>query len=73
MNIYNLKSDLVFINQLGITINVEERLKLEIILFKLSQNNQFDQILFWGKIEGKLIKKGIKKDYYIAMGLNFKA
>jgi hypothetical protein len=39
MNIYNLKSDLVFINQLGITINVEERLKLEIILFKLSQNN----------------------------------
>lgn len=52
MNIYNIKQELVFINQLGVTINIEERLKLEIILFKLLENTSFDKLLFWGKIEG---------------------
>lgn len=33
---------------------------------KLTEDTNFDQIVFWGKIEG------IKKDYYIATGLNFK-
>ena len=67
MNIHNLKSEFIFVNQLGITINVEERLKLEIILFKLLQNTSMDQIKFWGKIDG------IKKDYYIAVGIQFKS
>ena len=41
-------------------------MKLELALMKLTETTDFDQILFWGKIEG------IKKDYYIAQGLNFK-
>lgn len=47
-------------------INVEERLKLETILFKLLEKKaDFDQLYFWGKVEGQT------KDYYIAMGLSF--
>lgn len=61
MNIYNLKSELVFLNQLGVTINVEERLKLEIILFRLLEHNTFDQLLFWGKIEGSGLNQAPKK------------
>lgn len=59
-------------NQLGVTINIEERLKLEIILFKLLETTKFDQLLFWGKIEGNCNNSGLKKDYYIAKGLNLK-
>jgi hypothetical protein len=55
-----------------VTINIEERLKLEIILFKLLENTTFDKLLFWGKIEGSEFNLGAKKDYYIAVGLKLK-
>ena len=29
------------------------RMKLEIALLKLNETQQFEQILFWGKIEGE--------------------
>lgn len=41
-------------------------MKLELSLLKMSEKEKFDQILFWGKIEG------IAKDYYIAVALKFK-
>jgi hypothetical protein len=42
MNIYNITSELNYLSELGVTINVEERLKLESILFKLPEINNFD-------------------------------
>ena len=33
---------------------------------KLTESTNFDQIQFWGKVEG------ILKDYYVAVGLNYK-
>jgi len=33
---------------------------------KLSESESFDNILFWGKVEGST------KDYYLAVGLNFR-
>lgn len=66
MDIYRLTTDLKFVNQLGATLHVEERMKLEIALLRLNETEKFEQILFWGKIEGT------EKDYYIALGLNFK-
>ena len=38
MNIDNIALELRFVQQLGVTINVEERLKLEIVLFKLQDS-----------------------------------
>jgi radial spoke head protein 9 len=43
-----------------------ERTRLELALLKLTQHYQFDQLQFWGRIEG------IDKDYYVALGLRFK-
>jgi len=66
MDIYRLTSDLKFVNQIGATLNIEERMKLEIALLKLNETQQYEQMLFWGKIEGT------ERDYYIALGLNFR-
>lgn len=66
MDVYRIASDLKFPNQIGASLNLEERMKLEIALLKLNETQKFEQILFWGRIEG------VEKDYYIALGLNFK-
>lgn len=66
MDIYRITTDLQFVNQLGATLHVEERMKLEIALLRLNETEKFEQILFWGRIEGT------DKDYYIALGVNFK-
>lgn len=66
MDIHRLATDLKLVNQIGATLNIEEKMKLEIALLKLNETQKFEQILFWGKIEG------IEKDYYVALGLNFR-
>ncbi|CAD8082384.1 unnamed protein product [Paramecium primaurelia] len=66
MEIYRIPEDLRFVNQIGQTLSAEEKIKLEIALIKLSQTQTFDQLLFWGRIEGTVA------NYYIAIGLNFK-
>lgn len=65
MNIYNIPQGLKFLNQVGMTLNVDERIKLDLTLSKLADKTKFDQVLFWGKIEG------MTKDYYIAEALKF--
>lgn len=68
MNIFNnLEESLNYIALFnGVTINLEERLKLEISLADLQQNIKSDEIYFWGKIIG------VEKDYYIAMAVYYK-
>jgi len=66
MDIYRLASDLKFVNQIGATLNIDERMKLELALLQVNESQQHEQILFWGKLEGS------DKDYYIALGLNFR-
>jgi radial spoke head protein 9 len=76
MNINNIESELKFVNQLGITINTEERLKLEIVIQNLKQSQKFEHLHFWGKIEGnsiisKINYSGTQKDYYIVLAITF--
>lgn len=66
MDIYRLTSDLKFVNQIGATLNLDERMKLELALLKITETQKFDQVLFWGKVEG------VVKDYYIAVALNLR-
>lgn len=55
---------------MGATLSLEERMKLELAMVKTTETfndkEKYDQILFWGKIEG------LTKDYYIAVALKFK-
>mmetsp|Transcript_111170 Transcript_111170/g.166523 ORF Transcript_111170/g.166523 Transcript_111170/m.166523 type:complete len:102 (+) Transcript_111170:52-357(+) len=66
MDIYELDSHLKFVNQIGVTLNIEEKLKLKLALLKLSESEKCDEMKFWGKIEGTA------KDYYICCTLVFK-
>lgn len=50
----------------GTTLNLEERLKLEIALDELQRSVKSEEIFFWGKIIG------VEKDYYIAMAVFYK-
>jgi radial spoke head protein 9 len=35
-------------------------------ILKIQEHYTFDEVLFWGRVEG------IEKDYYIAMGIQYK-
>jgi len=64
--VYKLSGELKYVNQIGVTLSLDERMKLELAILKLNETEEFDQIVFWGKVEG------IAKDYYVALGLKFK-
>ena len=66
MLLSNLSTELPLLWQSGVTLNLEEKLNLELSLLKLHEHEDFEEVLFWGKI------RGIMKDYYIAMALNYK-
>ena len=42
-----------------------KRIKLDIGLQEICDNNKYDQVLFWGRI------RGLKSNYYIAMAIKF--
>jgi len=68
MDIADLDSNLKFIHHNGVCLNVEERLQLQMGLQKLlneASDEDFEELLFWGKING------VKNDYYIAMGITY--
>jgi radial spoke head protein 9 len=50
----------------GVSLNIEERLKLEIALNNLYLNIKSDEMWFWGKIIG------IEKDYYVAVAIYYR-
>ena len=68
MNIHeDLESNLKYISKFnGMSLNIEERFKLEIALNNLHLNIKSDEMLFWGKIIG------IEKDYYVAVAIYYK-
>jgi len=66
MDLNALENEMKYVNKLGLTLNMEEKLKIEINIKEITEKFQFDQVLFWGKI------KGIEKDYYIIMGLQIR-
>lgn len=61
-----ISTDLPLLWPSGVTLNLEEKMNLELGLLKIHEHEDFEEVLFWGKI------RGIMKDYYIAMALNYK-
>ncbi|MCB0368790.1 MAG: hypothetical protein KDD45_04910 [Bdellovibrionales bacterium] len=66
MNISNLTSELKFVNRIGQTLSLDERVQIDLAVSKLKQETEFEIFNFWGRIEG------IHKNYYIVQGVNFK-
>lgn len=53
MEIENFESHLKYVNCNGVTLNIEERLNLDLSLQKLQLDFNFEELLFWGKVNGK--------------------
>lgn len=48
-----LEEQLRYVNKAGVTLNTEERMQLEYALSTLQSSLHFENLYFWGKIEGK--------------------
>lgn len=54
MEIEEIPNHLKYLNYNGVTLNVEERMNLTLSLKKLQVDYDFEELLFWGKINGKI-------------------
>ena len=63
MDILDLSEEIKNFRHNGVTLNLDERMQIEMGLNTLQCKIENEELTFWGKIEG------IKNDYYIAMGL----
>ena len=66
MDILDLSEEIKNFRHNGVTLNLDERMQIDMALNTLQAKIETEELTFWGKIEG------IKNDYYIAMGLQFK-
>lgn len=68
MDILDFSEEIKNFRHNGVTLNLDERMQIEMALNTLQASEGFDseELVFWGKVEG------IKADYYIAMGLTFR-
>lgn len=66
MLVDKFSQDLSLLWPTGSTLNVEEKMNLQLALLKLYENEDFEEVLLWGKV------RGVMKDYYIALTLNYR-
>lgn len=50
-----IRDQLKYINANGITLNLDERMNLDLALQKLQLDLGFEELLFWGKINGTFL------------------
>ena len=48
-----IRDHLKYINANGLTLNLEERMNLDLALQKLQLDFNFEELLLWGKVTGK--------------------
>lgn len=66
MDILDFSEEIKNFRHNGTTLNLDERMQIEMGLNTLQASKEIEELVFWGKIEG------IKQDYFIAMGLTFR-
>lgn len=68
MDIQDLEASLQFANYNGVGLNLNQRMQLQNgiqALLNQSSKHDFEELLFWGRVEG------LKNDYYICLGVTF--
>jgi hypothetical protein len=58
MDIEEFETLLKYVNINGVTLNIEERMNLQLAFQTLKNDITADELLFWGKINGKLLGLG---------------
>lgn len=66
MLLSKFSTDLSLIWPSSQSLNIDEKMNLELSLLKLHEHENFEEVLFWGKV------RGIMKDYYIALTLKYR-
>ena len=65
MDILDFSEEIKNFQHNGVTLNLDERMQLEMALMTLNEKTESEELVFWGKING------LKSDYYIAMALRY--
>ena len=68
MDILDLDTSLQFVSYNGIGLNCEQKFQLQNGIQQLlnsASKHDFEELLFWGRIEG------INQDYYICLGVTY--
>ena len=65
MDISDFGTEQKYLSSVGLTLSIDERVNLELAILKLYEQEDFDEVKFWGKITG------VTKDYYVAIAVNF--
>ena len=65
MDILDFSEEIKNFKHNGVTLNLDERMQLEMALMTLQAKNDCEELQFWGKIEG------LNNDYYIAMATRY--
>jgi len=66
MNFQTLEEELKCLWLSGHSLTLEERMQVELSLLELVQKEDFEELLYWGKI------RGLSRDYFVAMGLKYR-
>ena len=53
MEVSRLSGDIKYLGTNGVTLNIDERTRLDLSCSQLAGDINQDQIFFWGKIRGK--------------------
>jgi len=65
MDAFSLGNTVKYLSDAGsVTLNIDERLNVELALHELQAAYSFEHLFLWGKIQG------LDSDYYVAVGMN---
>ena len=59
MDISKLASELKYVEINGVTLNIDERMRLDLGCMELANEIKVNKMYFWGKIRGKSTRKDI--------------
>ena len=65
MEVIDLQDEFSNLRSRGVSLNLDERMQLELALHKLHSEINAEEVMLWGKITG------LKNDYFVAMGLTY--
>jgi len=60
MEIHRFSNDVKYLASNGIVLNIDERMNIGLALGQLAAEIPFEELFFWGKIEGKSNHKHYK-------------
>ena len=54
MEASTISNNMKYLAESGVTLSIEERMRLDLALHSLQEKLKFEELQFWGKINGKL-------------------